>query len=297
MTGRILSMTGFGRGAAEFSGGRVVAEVRTLNHRFLEISVRSPRELLFFDPAVRRALKQRVSRGKAEVFLTVERTAGRIPLSLERARVLLQQLRPVADMAGDRVNLDHLLAAAGGATGEASAVEDETGLALAAEAALAAALAPLLAHREAEGMALVDDLRARLGRLGELRVLMEPFVAQALPRITRQVAEFLARWDMAARVDAGRMEAEVVLLAQRSDITEELTRLGAHLEAMAGLLEGEGGGGKGEGVGRRLDFLIQEAGREVNTVGSKAADSALAALVVEAKTELERVREQVQNLE
>ncbi len=302
MAGRILSMTGFGRGRGDFPGGRVTAEARALNHRFLETSIRAPRELFFFDPEARRLIKQSVARGKVEVFLSVERTRERALLTPERARSLLEQLRPAAELAGDRVTLSHLLAVSQGGAGDSAPADEEPGLAAAAAAALEGALTVLLGHREAEGRTLAEDIGSRLRRMRELREAMLPFAAQALPRVSRQVADFLERWDLTNRIDAGKMEAEVALLAQRADVTEEMTRLAAHLEAMEGLLAGGGSGkagdgGRGDGVGRRLDFLIQEAGREVNTIGSKASDSALASVVVEAKTELERIREQVQNLE
>jgi len=299
----VLSMTGFGRGQAEHPGGRVVAEVRSLNHRFLEVSVRAPRELLSFDPEARRMVKEKAARGKVEVFLTLERAAEAPFLTPERAAALVRRLGELAALVGDRVRLDHLLAAAQAeGTGEDDAGDGEgkgPALRQAAASALEGALALLLRHRQAEGEVLAADIRSRIAHLLALRGAMVPLADQAPARLARQVADFLAKWDMSSRVDSGRLEAEVALLAQRADITEELTRLATHLAAMEETFSESGGKarGKGDGVGRRLDFLLQEAQREVNTVGSKAGDSSLASLVVEAKSELEKVREQVQNLE
>jgi uncharacterized protein (TIGR00255 family) len=289
MSRPILSMTGFGRGQGECPAGRVVAEVRSLNSRFLEVFVKSPREFLFFDPEARRLVRERASRGKVEVFLSIERAGDRPLLTPERAARLNQQLSGLAALVGGRVTLGNLLSAAQ-MEGVTEAVDGEA-LGHAAATALGAALGQFVAHRETEGRALAADIRSRIARVRELRDAMTPLAAKAPERVMRQVADFLQRWELASKVDPPRLEAEVALLAQRADITEELTRLATHLVAMDEALA------RGEGAGRRLDFLLQEAGREVNTVGSKASDSDLASLVVEAKSELEKVREQVQNLE
>ncbi len=311
MANPIRSMTGYGRGAADCPAGRVTAEVRSLNHRFLEMFVRTPREALWLDPEVRRRVKERVARGKVEVFITLERSEEGSLLSPARARRLLGQLEALGDLVGDQVRLDHLLQAAAFARGEdpatGSSLEGkeagEEALGKAALAALAEALDRLVRHREEEGASLAADVRARVAVLRALREQMVPVAASVPERVARQLREFLEKHELTASLDPGRLEAESALLASRADVSEELTRLVAHLAAMEEALapstgSGPGGKGKGgEGIGRRLDFLLQEANREVNTTGSKAADPALSALVVEAKSELEKIREQVQNLE
>jgi uncharacterized protein (TIGR00255 family) len=289
------SMTGFGVADAPLGGGRLTVEVRTVNHRYLDLRVRVPKELSDLGMFLEQLTRARVTRGRCEVSVRVDASAlSSNRLDLDRARHAFQAFQRVRDEVapGAEVPLSLLASVpdlfAGGVT------EDTLDEARAAvSGALRGALDRLDATRDREGGALFADLTERgavLATLVEQMAMRVPSMMDAYRRKVRErVQTLLAAADVA--VDNGRVEQEVVLFADRTDITEELTRLRIHLAALDDLLGAEGT------VGRRVDFLLQEISREVNTVGSKSQDAGITRAVVEAKAELERMREQVQNVE
>ncbi len=287
--GPIRSMTGFGRAEEDGPGGTITVEIRSLNHRYLEIGLRAPREFLHLDQRLRRAVKSRCARGKVDVFITLEERPGSLTVDLEHARQAAQTLAEIAHIVNDSVRLEHLLTIP-----EVFQKESPTSLEGTAEAILSTtevALDNLVRQREEEGHALAEDLLGRTGVLEGLRNGIADLARLVPEKAVSQMEAFLEGLELGTKVDSQRLEAEIALMAQRADVTEELTRLAAHLDSLRGAMR-EGGT-----VGRRIDFIVQEIHREINTIGSKAATPEVSSLVVDFKTELEKLREQVQNIE
>lgn len=295
----VRSMTGYGAAEPSADGGRWWVEVRSTNHRFLEVVVRLPRELGALEDRVRAAVAERVRRGRVEVL--VREDSGLRPreavVDTELARRYadaLERLRRELGLA-EPVTLGALLALPEVVRLEEVRPDPEaTWEAL--QPVLQRALERLVDMRTKEGGRLAADLRERLGRL-EGWVERVAQRAEELPRayaqrLRQRVAELLRSLEVDQPPDEARLALEVAAFADRCDVREELVRLRSHLEEARALLEGPDGP-----VGRKLEFLLQEMQREVNTVGSKAADLEVTRAVVEMKSELEAIREQVQNVE
>ncbi len=282
-------MTGYGRAAGETPSGRVTVEVRSLNHRYLDMGVRAPRGAMAVDPDIRSLVRKRVSRGKVEVFVNLEERPREYAVDTERALEMAKALEVVARALGDTVRLEHLLMSGEiFPQGESELGEDSlSAIVQTADKALES----MVRHRLREGASLAKDLTGRVEGLAKLVVK----VGEAAPRVTERVRQnmqrFLEDLDLGENVDPARLEVEIAMAAQRSDITEEMTRLRTHIDAFK---EAVALGGV---VGRRLDFLIQEIQREINTIGSKSGLPEISEIVVQFKTDLEKVREQVQNIE
>lgn len=292
----IQSMTGYGR--AETSGGRltIAVECKSLNHRHLDIVLKLPRLLASLELDARRAVQGAVQRGRVEIsatLATAEGAASQVGVSLGQAREYLaaaHRLAAAVDVTG-APSLEWLLGQPGVLERqEATALSVEEGAALLSRS-LAAALDDLVTRRQAEGKALAQEL----GRLREALAAQVDDVAGLLPRIGEGRAARLRQRIQALLgdlpVDEGRIAMEVAVLAERADVTEEVARLRAHLHQFGALLD-EGGP-----VGRTMDFLLQEMHREVNTLGAKSDDLAIAQAVIAAKATVEKLREQVQNVE
>lgn len=298
MKRQLISMTGFGRGRAILDQRTVVVEIRSLNHRSLDLKLRA------FDlqiaPEVEgeivRKVRQSLVRGSVTVLLRDESADSQASAldvgQLRQMHVALESLRRDLGLAGavDLATLGAFVSAGKGAPASELMPEDWPALAVAVDAALAG----LSAMRAAEGSAIAADLGLRMGNL---RTLVDTIAVQAdgLPtRAARRLEERLATLiPQGTAVDPGRLAQEVALLADRLDVSEELARLRAHLDHLRGLLDGSAK----DAPGRRIDFLAQEIGRELNTLGSKVQDSAISALVIDGKAELEKLREQAQNIE
>lgn len=288
-------MTGYGRGEQVHTGTRVVIELRSVNRRQAEVSLRLPSELESLEGRIRDELLKSVARGRVEarVFLELppEASGSRInaPLAAAYARELTD-LSTHLGLAGG-VTLDALLRCPGVLQTSAGESDPEV-LWKTVEPALRQALDAFNAMREREGGALATDLSARVA---ELRLAVTRIRGQASGVIQRYRDQMLQRIRLAGvdgiAPDDERVLKEVVLFADRSDINEELTRLDSHFVQFDDSLRSR------EPLGRKLDFLAQEINREVNTIGSKANDAAIATDVVLLKTELERFREQAQNVE
>ncbi len=293
----IRSMTGFGRASFEVDGQTFLVELRTLNHRHLDLQLRLPRALAFLEPELRGLLKARFGRGKVDV-VTSQPAAGPVASTVrvdaESARRYLVAAQELAREQGVAGELDvAALLALPGVTSFSDPELSEDALRGALVAAVGQAADAAIAMREAEGASLARDLLDRLKRVealaGELGERAED-VQKAVRERLRERMEQLGR--ETGLTDEARLYHELALAADRLDVHEELVRLASHVEQFRGLLA-DGS----EPVGRRCDFLIQEMGREANTVGSKGSDAGIAHRVVELKAELERLREQVQNVE
>jgi uncharacterized protein (TIGR00255 family) len=286
----IRSMTAFAAVERATAAGTLAAELRAVNHRYLELSLRLPDELRTLEPMLREKVAAKVSRGKLDLGLRLRAQGDALrPLSVNEAR--LQQLAELhASFAGRFTPLETSftdLLAFPGVLADAGTDMD----ALRAEAASLAdaLLADFLAHREREGKALAGLIEERLkgieAIIASVRSVLPELRAALRQRIEGRFAE------LKLEVDPGRLEQELVLLLQRADVDEELDRLATHVAEARHAMR------RGDAVGRRLDFLLQEFNREANTLGSKAVDARLTQASVELKVLIEQVREQVQNIE
>jgi uncharacterized protein (TIGR00255 family) len=272
----------------------VVIEARSFNHRFLDIRVRLPAVLQDHAAAVDEITRAQLDRGRVEITGRIEgRFAGRVTLDRTRAKAALQELQELASEFGiaQEVPLS-LLAVVPGLFVEETGTHGEALLTAVSEAVRAACNA-LIEMRRAEGKALASDLAHRLQRVQSHRAQLEiragEWTLAHRDRLRGRLAHLLEGQKLA--LDPTRLEQEVALLAERADISEEITRLGTHCEQFALLLRPGN-----EPAGRRLEFLLQEMAREANTLGAKSADARMTASMLEIKAELERMREQVQNV-
>jgi uncharacterized protein (TIGR00255 family) len=294
----LRSMTGFGRATARAGATEATVEVRSVNGRFAEVAVRGPRVIGAFEPAIQAGVKEALGRGSVAVSVSLQRRGESAPLVVDReaarqyARLLLD-LRDAAGLAPAEapVTLESLLRYPEVLVPPA---EDDdaarTEAWAAVEPALAEALESLDAMRVQEGRALAEDLANRVGLIEAALVEVE---ARAPRRVEEARARLRDRLDELLgdeRVHRDRLETEIALLADRLDVSEECVRLRSHLAQFREALAAP------EAVGRRLNFLSQELNREANTIGSKANDAEVARHAVRIKEELERMREQVQNV-
>jgi uncharacterized protein (TIGR00255 family) len=294
----IRSMTGYGEGTAELPGLRVTVGIRSVNNRFADLRLRLPPEWIGLEPELRRRILARVRRGRVEMVLNLDRSNGSTQARLNRpladaVAVAAQSLRDEYGATGS-LDLATLLSIPGLIPNGAAAPGTDAALREAIDAALGAALMAFESERLREGEGLRKDLVTRLERM-ESMVAAVDSRARVLPELVRRrLSERVRAFaEQVAEIDPGRLAQEIAFLVDRSDVTEELVRLGGHLcQARTVLAHPDG-----EPVGKRLDFLLQEIGRETNTVGSKASDLEISRLVLELKGEAEKVREQVQNLE
>jgi uncharacterized protein (TIGR00255 family) len=292
-------MTGYGNGTATFPGGQVTVELRAVNHRFLELKMPLPREMLTYEHEFRTLIETRIKRGKLDMLLTSSGKPLRnytIQPNLALARAYhdaVQQLQRDVGIKGD-LDLSFL-----SAHPELFQVQEQQASiepqAEAVKKALASALTALERQRIREGKFLQKDMQTRVATLAQLRRKINARTSivyeNTKERLKDRVHHLLQGLLEGVEIDQSRLLQEVAALAQRGDITEELVRLQSHLEALNGHLRST------EPVGKRIDFLLQEVQREINTIGSKADDVEVRHLVVSAKEEVEKLREQVQNVE
>ena len=291
----IKSMTGYGRAVETVNGREFTVELRSVNNRYLDCSVKLPRALSFAEEAVKQAVKAAVSRGKVDVFITVKtETADDTTVSLNTAVLegYLGAMRKMVTDYGvqDDISVSTLSRLPDVFTVEKSQVDEEQLLAD-LMGVVNAALAGYNAMRATEGEALDADLRSRGNTILELVAQVEQGNAQTVSdyrvRLENKLKEVLA----ATNIDESRILTEAAIFADKVAVDEETVRLRSHLEQMDAMLAGSGG------IGRKLDFLLQEMNREANTIGSKCTDVKLARIVVDIKAELEKIREQTQNIE
>lgn len=286
-------MTGFGRGIRSSGEFGVKVELRSVNHRYLDVVVRLPKGFLSLEERVRRLAQEFVRRGRLEIFVSIEEYGGKRRTVIVDKRLLqgyVQALREAAaeyGLGGD-LTVDMLLGVPDLFHSEEEEADVE-GVWLLLEGALRDAFSELQGMRGAEGERLEQEIRSRLDAVSALLDAIEERAPQIVAEQRQRLSERIEQLLGAAAVDEQRIALEVALFAERSDISEEVTRARSHLAQLREACD------LGVGVGRKLDFLVQELHREVNTIASKAAD--LASFVVEAKAELEKIREQVQNVE
>ncbi len=293
----LKSMTAYGRGELETPDQKWVVEFRSVNHRFLELSLNLPKRLWALEDRLRKLIKSRLSRGRVEMQLTWESLGDKsLTLRLDQnlvreVRAILQELQAAGDTQ-EPLRLDHFLRFSDLLVAKEAQTQDLEEIWEMVFPAVAQALEVLEGMRLTEGEALASDLA---GHLEVIRREVDRITAQAamLPqlwreRVTTRLAELFQE---PIPVDEGRLAQEVAIMAERRDLSEELARLESHVSQFQQSLQSQ------EPVGRKLEFLLQEMLREINTVGAKAGDLLISQAVLEVKGVLERLREQVQNIE
>ena len=291
----IKSMTGYGRASETVNGREYTVELRSVNNRYLDCSVRLPRTLSFAEEAVKQAVKNAVSRGKVDVFITMRAEAGdEVVVSLNKG-VLEGYLAAMRQMVTEYAVTDDISVSAVSRLPEVFTIEkpevDEDQLLQDMMGVVKQALNGYDTMRCTEGAALNADLRSRgqtiLGLVEQVEQGNGQTVADYRARLEAKLREVLAN----TSIDEGRILTEAAIFADKVAVDEETVRLRSHLQQMNAMLDGGGA------IGRKLDFLLQEMNREANTIGSKCTDVRLARIVVDIKAELEKIREQTQNIE
>ena len=291
----IKSMTGYGRAVESVNGREITVELRSVNNRYLDCSVRLPRLLSFAEDAVKQAVKASISRGKVDVFISVRTEGGEETQVTLNTAVLEGYLKAMRQMVEQYGVADDISASGLSRLPEVFLVEkpevDEEQLLSDLMGVVAKALEGYDAMRSREGEALDNDLRSRGQTILSL-------VAQVEEGNGQTVIDYRARLEAKLRevlentaIDESRILTEAAIFADKVAVDEETVRLRSHLQQMNAMLDGGGA------VGRKLDFLLQEMNREANTIGSKCTDVRLARIVVDIKAELEKIREQTQNIE
>ncbi len=290
------SMTGFGRSEFTILHLSFNVEVKSVNHRYFDLAIKLPRKLSFMEDRIRQLIKPCVGRGRLDVFVnqqTTESSNRKVVVDSELCKSYRDSFQKVSQELNISNDLSISLLAQ---LPEVICIEqqdvDEDLLWHEVEQGMRTAVAQLLAMRTAEGEALQKDLEDRTIRLrkmmAEVRGLSSDVSIAYQERLLKRIHELLGQ---DAQIDESRMMMEVAILAEKSSIDEEIVRFNSHMDQFANTMN------QNEPVGRKLDFIVQELNREINTIGSKAGDQKVGSLVVEVKSELEKIREQVQNIE
>ncbi len=288
------SMTGYGRGSAKLDGREITVEIKSVNHRFLDLSFRLPRALNFAEPMLRDILSSSLARGHVDVSLGYQNHRQDAKLVEADTGLALSYIKAAEEIAragglsgglpaGDLLSLPDVVRIA-------EAQEDEETLKAMLIQAAEQAVSEMIDAREREGAALAGDLRGYLGSLDGMLRLMKALAPEQPENYRRKLSERIARL-MPEGIEPQRLAQEVALFADRVSVDEELARLDAHIGQMGELLAAR------EPMGRKMDFLVQEMNREVNTIGSKTSELQMTRLVLNAKNALEKMREQIQNAE
>ena len=292
----MLSMTGYGRSFVEIDGRQMTVELKSVNHRFLDLSFRMPRNLMFLEDAARRAIGEKLSRGHVDVFVTYRnlRTDARtiqVDEALFDAYVqALTQLNEVSsyNLKDDRTLMN--IARMPDVLTLTEAEEDQEAVLSLLNAAMTGALEQLVAMRRREGEAMKADLTNRVDAIKRMTDAVEARYPETVEAYTQRLKSAVSEL-VGSGVDENRLLMEVAIMADRGAIDEEVVRLNSHVQQLRELFESP------EPIGRRIDFIVQELNREVNTISSKSQDIPITQLTVDLKAEIEKLREQLQNVE
>lgn len=289
------SMTGYGKGVSKRDGKTITIEIKTVNHRFLDCNIKLPRNFLFVEDRVKKAVSSAISRGHVDLYLTYEQSStdeGAYTVDLELANNYLTAVRQLENGTGlaNDVTLSTLLRVGDIVTRQQS-VEDEDLLAEMTLEAASEALVNLKVMREKEGQSQKADIASKLGTIEACLDRIKEFAPKVVEDYRELLNARIAEVLEPSLVDKQRLATEVALYADHCAIDEEITRLSTHISNMRSLLEAT------EPVGRKMDFLVQEFNRETNTIGSKANDMRITKEVLAIKNEIEKMREQAANIE
>ncbi len=289
------SMTGYGKGVSKRDGKTITIEIKTVNHRFLDCNIKLPRNFLFVEDRVKKAVSSAISRGHVDLYLTYEQSStdeGAYTVDLELANNYLTAVRQLENGTGlaNDVTLSTLLRV-GDIVTRQQPVEDENLLAEMTLEAASEALVNLKVMREKEGQSQKADIASKLDTIEACLDRIKEFAPKVVEDYRELLNARIAEVVEPSLVDKQRLATEVALYADHCAIDEEITRLSTHISNMRSLLEAT------EPVGRKMDFLVQEFNRETNTIGSKANDMRITKEVLAIKNEIEKMREQAANIE
>lgn len=292
----IKSMTGYGRGEYSNSGYNMKIEIKTVNHRYNDISVRMPRHMSYLEESIKKMIKENISRGKVDVYVNLEYVGGtpidiKVDMELARSyRDSLERINSELELPGE-IRINNVLSLSDIIKTEKKEIDEEL-LWEVVRVSLEEALEDLMGMKYREGQELQDDMIANLDQvdiiLEEIELRSPEVVREYRDKLRIRIDELL---DGSIEIDDDKLSHEVAYFADKSNINEEVIRLKSHIGQFREILKEE------ETVGRKLDFLMQEMNREINTIGSKANDVHISSRVVAVKAEIEKIREQVQNLE
>ena len=291
----IKSMTGFGQGEATHGGYKALVELKSVNHRFLDIALRLPHHMLFLDDGIRKSMQAMLSRGHVEAFVRYETDVG-ASTSVTVDYPLLQAyvdaylaIRERVDIYDD-ITLSHIVKLPDVVKPDVLDLDQEA-LEAAVQTALGIAIDALVASRQAEGYAIQHDMTARIATVQQLTQTIDNKAAGVVDEYRVKLAGRIEQLLQGQELDTARFTTEVALFADRCNIDEELVRMQTHCKQFIQDCKQDAP------VGRKLDFLLQEMNREANTMGSKSADIIISQAVIDIKCELEKIREQLQNVE
>ena len=291
----MFSMTGYGRGEYKEGGLELTAEVKTVNNRYLDVSVKCPKVFIAYEEVIRSLVREKLTRGHADVFISLtdkrERTKS-LYLDIEAARAYVESAKAIKAAfpeLTDDFTVTSLMRQSDVLKQEEQASADDE-LIAALKTALAAALDKLNAMREVEGKKLSDDMLSRVDTIEKSVEKVKERAPLVAEEYKKRLEEKIRLYTESVNPDEGRLLTEVAVFADKSNIDEELTRLGSHIAQFREIA-------KEKLVGRKLDFLVQEFNRETNTICSKSNDVQITKLGLGLKNEIEKIREQVQNVE
>ncbi|MDE7244277.1 MAG: YicC family protein [Oscillospiraceae bacterium] len=293
----VKSMTGYGRARETRSGRDITVEVRSVNNRYLDCTVKMPRAFIFAEDAIKTMVQKYASRGKVDVFITVESQGANelvVAVNEQLVKSYIDALRRLQQLGGDSVQREITVADLARLPDVLTVTKPEEDLeSITADlcAVLETALAAYTAMRETEGKKLAEDIQRRLDTLDALTRLVEERSPQTVTEYRQKLLARMQEILQSASVDEARILTEAAIFADKVAVDEETVRMRSHLSQLRDMLKSN------VPVGRKLDFLIQEINRESNTIGSKCSDLQIARDVVELKAEIEKIREQVQNIE
>lgn len=292
----IRSMTGFGKGEARFRDGKITVEIKTVNHKFFDETLKLPETMASFEERIKEALQKDIKRGKVNFNLTYNGAAGRegrIRINRALAKNYHDELISLEKYLGakDHLGVKEIAALPGVLTYEAADARFYDVIWPKVKKALDVALKRLVADREKEGRSTYADLKKRAGNIARMLTAIRSRAHLNVDEYRKRFAERVKDLASGGEIDRGRLEMEVAIFAKNSDISEEIARLSNHLSNFLATI-----GGNGE-AGKKLDFIAQELHREINTIGSKASDFRISKNVIEIKGEIEKIREQAKNIE
>ncbi len=292
----LKSMTGYGRGEERVNGHRFLVEIKTLNHRYFDLMLRAPKNLWPLEDKIRSMLQERIFRGRVEVFISLEMGQGKgknVAIDEELAAAYfssLERLQSTLLLAAKKLTVTELALLPEVLTLEKKDVDLET-MAPFIMDAVSKAVNQLVQQRREEGGRLEGDILPRLDKLENYNIRIKEKAPLCLTEYREKLKARLAELHAGREYDQQRFFTEVAFFAERCNIEEETVRLESHLKLFRKAMQ------KDEAIGRKLDFLLQEMNREVNTIASKSSDLDISHLVVEARSEIEKIREQIQNIE
>ncbi len=289
------SMTGYGRGECTEGDLKIVAEIKAVNHRYSEIIIKQPRQYLALEEQIKKLLASQIKRGRIEVFIKAQLAEGakaNVGLDQEKAVQYHRDLSLLAERLGENYQLDiYQLVALPGVVVEEEKEEDLKAVWPVLKQALEEAMAQHMAMRRTEGERIREDMLDKLSGLKRMTADISSRSGEVLAAYRLKLRTRITELADGIEINEERLAQEVAYFAEKSCIDEELVRLSSHFAQFEQIVSAQGD------IGRKLDFLVQEMNRETNTIGSKANDLTIAQLVVDMKSELEKIREQVQNVE